>query len=926
MINPDKMFCPQCKVGWPVHPEDLFCGYCKKPLFEYELAPGARLIYENCVVPETLTFWIRNTGLRTISFNPIKVKPESALSPLSGTKLFTVEPGDKKPLKVRVHPQKLGMVEGKVSVIPCHPSQKTQSLPVVLKPIPEFTINPLQGEDSLVFVDYKKNDSKATVEFVVKVQKGEFYIGDIDCDPPWLKIQQSTIKERLFASKNPDETIKFDVELSKFPTENQVETQIYLKIEGQKTFLRTFTLKPRIKPELYLVDSLEYTILQGSEHTASLLMENKTGGDLVIKNITFPGFEQMLTVKDSLPLTISGAREKKVELTLNGAALKPGQYEIQMCITSNCYRKSIITVKLFVNIKKMPTHKHYLGIDFGTTNSCVSYLDSDHSREVKLIPLEPMYENGEVTDGYEIIPSLIVYLKDEPGSYKIGNAAQLLQTSPTHGPFFIRSVKRWIGYRWKRTFPFERERQPFQVVADILNRLIEKAEKHLKEKVERCVISHPTLFSQHQKLELKQAIEACGISQYFLVDEASAAAIGAIYQRKRESKKEDEAYKFMVYDFGGGTIDIVLSEVKVVNGNIEVNPLAWGGNPRFGGDNITQFIVDLIIKKCKEEILKATGISNFNFDIPYFQPTKIRTEPMPKEVHVATIRNTKLLYQKSETIKIGLSSRTSMAIDFRFLNLVISESRNRDSNITSIVDLDNDELTAKMVIEVHRKELEEYLQPILLKTLQKMEEMLIKEQVTKLDYILLAGQSSKIPLVKKMIEDHFKNARGNAPTEVQLMEKPKECVSIGACMLGRNRRVITRQRINLKNFTDKTHSRYGLASEEDGLPSFIEMIDRGKKLPSISEPLEIPLNDDLLFDIYEHFGKSNDLDPSNTAIVGSYNFDLPNGLSIENKDRADLKMIVREKDQVELSIHLPKQKEPIIAKVVRTEPPFVDEI
>ena len=160
------------------------------------------------------------------------------------------------------------------------------------------------------------------------------------------------------------------------------------------------------------------------------------------------------------------------------------------------------------------------------------------------------------------MPSSIVY-HSRPAteaSYSVGTAAEDFRTSGTDSPYYITSVKRWLGYQWHRQFPRELALQPLDVAADILEYIVAEAEAHLdtltsQSKITRCVVTYPTMFTRQQREDLRLAFEKIGITELILIDEASAASIGTIFQQREEPLRDNS--KLMVYDFGGGTIDIV---------------------------------------------------------------------------------------------------------------------------------------------------------------------------------------------------------------------------------------------------------------------------------------------------------------------------------------------------------------------------------
>ena len=141
------------------------------------------------------------------------------------------------------------------------------------------------------------------------------------------------------------------------------------------------------------------------------------------------------------------------------------------------------------------------------------------------------------------------------------------------------------------------------------------------------------MFAPEQQDDLRQAFENIGISELILIDEASAASMGIIFE---SDKTLQEDYRLLVYDFGGGTIDIVLSQVTIGGSDIAIEPIARDGERQYGGDDVTQAIVDFVLKEYGGRIERENP--GLNFEIPYFEPGRILQPTGNQEVDEATRR------------------------------------------------------------------------------------------------------------------------------------------------------------------------------------------------------------------------------------------------------------------------------------------------
>ena len=347
------------------------------------------------------------------------------------------------------------------------------------------------------------------------------------------------------------------------------------------------------------------------------------------------------------PITIEGGGQHNVEMQLLAVDVEPGNRTINFTINSNCVTGPEYEHVLNVKVNALEAYGHYLAIDFGTTNSCCAYLGAQD--------VPQLIELG--SDHSKIMPSSIIYHSQPQNGvlYKAGDEAETARTSEIDGPYYISSVKRWLGFNWNRQFPNNLELQPSDVVADILKHIIERAEKHLdtistKSKIKKCVITYPTMFGRRQQEDIQQAFERIGITDLKLIDEASAASLGAISQRRQQGD-----YRLLVYDFGGGTIDIVLSHVTNDGREITIEPLAHGGNPKYGGDDVTQAIVDFVLAEFGERIQREN--LNLSFSIPYLSPRRVWQSSGDQKKDEATLSNTRLLYNGAEELKRELSDQ-----------------------------------------------------------------------------------------------------------------------------------------------------------------------------------------------------------------------------------------------------------------------------
>ena len=359
-----------------------------------------------------------------------------------------------------------------------------------------------------------------------------------------------------------------------------------------------------------------------------------------------------------------------------------------------------------------------VGIDLGTTNSLVGYVDG--AGVPRVIP---------DAEGRKLLPSIVAYT---PNGIVVGEAARRqLARNPARTVY---SVKRFMGRGWKdvgeeaRHVPFEivpsalvvtiragdREVTPPEVSAQILRALKLQAEAHLGEPVERAVITVPAYFNDAQRQATKDAGRIAGLEVLRIVNEPTAASLAYGLQRLAQGV-------IAVYDLGGGTFDISILRVK--DGIFEV--LATNGNTHLGGDDFDRAVVQWLL----EDIRTVHG-ADLSKDLEAMQELRLGAE--------------------AAKCRLSSEQRTVLTIPF-------------------------ERFTYRR--EITRAELEGLIAPLVESTLGPCR-MALKDAglaVGQIDEIVLVGGSTRVPLVRQRVRDLF----GKTPHS-QL--NPDEVVALGAAV------------------------------------------------------------------------------------------------------------------------------------------------
>ncbi|TXE11729.1 molecular chaperone DnaK [Seonamhaeicola algicola] len=369
-----------------------------------------------------------------------------------------------------------------------------------------------------------------------------------------------------------------------------------------------------------------------------------------------------------------------------------------------------------------------IGIDLGTTNSCVSVMEGN---DPVVIP------NAE---GKRTTPSVIAFV--EGGEIKVGDPAKRQAvTNPTKTVY---SIKRFMGNKYSES-KNEAERVPYKVVkgdndtprvdidgrlytpqelsAMILQKMKKTAEDYLGQDVSRAVITVPAYFNDSQRQATKEAGEIAGLKVERIINEPTAAALAYGLDKKGSDQK------IVVFDFGGGTHDVSILELG--DGVFEV--LSTDGDTHLGGDDVDDKIINWLAEEFKAEE---------NMDL--------RQDPMSLQ----------RLKEAAEKAKIELSSSEQTEINLPYITATASGPKHLVRTLT-------------------RSKFEQLIDDLVKRTIEPCQSALKAAGLSKsdIDEIILVGGSTRIPAVQKAVENFF----GKAPSKGV---NPDEVVSLGAGIQG----------------------------------------------------------------------------------------------------------------------------------------------
>lgn len=375
-----------------------------------------------------------------------------------------------------------------------------------------------------------------------------------------------------------------------------------------------------------------------------------------------------------------------------------------------------------------------IGIDLGTTNSCVAVLDGDKPR---------VLENAE---GTRTTPSIIAYAED--GEVLVGQPAKRQAVTNPKNTLF--AIKRLIGRRFEdeevqrdiKIMPYAivkadngdawvevkgKKLAAPQISAEVLKKMKKTAEDFLGEPVTAAVITVPAYFNDAQRQATKDAGRIAGLDVKRIINEPTAAALAYGMDKKKGDTK------VAVYDLGGGTFDISIIEIDDVDGEQTFEVLATNGDTHLGGEDFDNRLINYLV----EEFKKEQGID-------------LRNDPLAMQ----------RLKESAEKAKIELSSASQTEVNLPYITADASGPKHLN-------------------IKVTRAKLESLVEDLIQRTIEPLKQALKDADLSvgEINDIILVGGQTRMPKVQEAVTAFF----GKEPRKDV---NPDEAVAVGAAIQG----------------------------------------------------------------------------------------------------------------------------------------------
>jgi molecular chaperone DnaK len=374
-----------------------------------------------------------------------------------------------------------------------------------------------------------------------------------------------------------------------------------------------------------------------------------------------------------------------------------------------------------------------IGIDLGTTNSCVSIMEGDSAKVI---------ENAE---GERTTPSVVAYTD---GETLVGSSAK--RQSVTNPENTLYAIKRLIGRKFSdEVVTKDAEMSPFKIIkaengdawvkangenlapqqvsAQILTKMKKSAEDYLGHEVKEAVVTVPAYFNDSQRQATKDAGKIAGLEVKRIINEPTAAALAFGLDKKTGDQK------IAVFDLGGGTFDISIIELAEIDGEKQFEVLSTNGDTFLGGEDFDLALIDHLVDEFKKDQ---------NFDL--------KTDP-------AALQRLK---EAAEKAKIELSSNQQTEINLPYITADSSGPKH-------------------LLIKLTRSKLEALVEPLVARSLKPVEIALkdAKLKTSDINDVILVGGQTRMPMVQEKVKEFF----GKEPRKDI---NPDEAVAVGAAVQG----------------------------------------------------------------------------------------------------------------------------------------------
>jgi len=805
-----------------------------------------------------------------------------------------------------------------------------------LLPKPKFDINP-----GIIELEWNNIDKEKNVEYELSIIKSKAIITEIKVfingsqDLITQGVRADDILNQIIIPEKCPLPFNFKINMSKINPGDEFNISFLINMQNRNNpislnasdLAHDLKIKVIYPPKLNFISKLPISVdvLKNAKSVnKEIEIENSGGGEIRILGVK-PKTKALIKndISDIIsfdiirnPIVLEQKNKWRIRYKIFPDQIDLPQLELIIIFnfqekTSGTWENKEKQIQLIIYLENY-REAELLAVDFGTTNSfCVAFTEGWDSQEYEI-------DLGDDADRKtKAIPSVIHYYpKNKPNQYTIGMESLINFLQGENNSF--RSFKRNIGeYNEKYTIisPDSKIKKvdADYLIIDYLKLFKDKVEEKIGYKFNNFIFTHPGKFSLTKLKIFKNILKKAGFESTFFLDEATAGALYFIKEKQGE-------YLLLVFDFGGGTVDITYLYVNHMD-SAEIKIIDIDGLNNFGGDDVTNAILNMITEKLEKQgkqiILPGKKHADSYMEQAYSNARRLWSF-IEKDIKIDVFNKgkfyrslTKLFYYNDATKRLDEEKIDRFEVLKSEVDNLIYEKISESVNLVLKIFERNDNVNKKNNLK---------------------------------RYILVSGQSSQIPLVKETFEAYKNGKRPQwnnngvsfiAKPEYSKLEydeyftfkdrdltKLKSCVASGAAIYCKN--IIKHGNIKVHNLKDKNWSRFGFKLPFLARSKFIELIPKNRKL--IPEKMIYSLNEidqniyaiavqskKIIFkengkildtiDIYEHFGYDDSITESNCQCVGRYIIDKPDQYEYNEID-AVIRLYITDQFEIKLDINI----------------------
>ncbi len=811
--------CSTCRL-WVLGADDGFCGFCSRPIIPCDIDIKKLVLITNVQNKKSLT--VTNQGAADLEIE-MSADIGDNICITFAPPAQTVKAGQSGLTVISIDPESMeyqrSVVTGHVVCRLGGKNQRSLKVPLTVKSGPRPQVSP-------EFVDFSDVVAGSSRQLQINVRNlggvplGIFQVLCEGLPPDFFEVRHpdGICLPDTKLSVEPGATLPLTVAVHRIPksiAQKQFDGAVLVHFSNYKNpptlripvLARIFSCSCSIDPSELKIDPCP----AGGTSTLRFKLVNDGSSELKIQAVEtdqkwlfVSGGENSFELLPSVPgeprQEVSEGQflyEREIELQVDASALPLGEQSGNILVRVNSAAEPF-SFPVTVNVIEPQEYHEYIGIDFGTTNSVVAI--NDAKRGLFLIKVQ-----NPVSELTELIPSVLVFkgsLESSVFGYEALNAANIYPENS------VRSIKRIMGCERPRTY-FGQQLTPSVLAGMILRKLVDLAELTFYRETEqycrfkRVIITVPANF---YGIQVKDILTACsnagletggqptalgqepaaGLGADIVLKEPTAGAIYCMYHLRGEPQFRDRLLSgkpmhLLIFDYGGGTVDVSLVGVQRPEGNgIELTCLATSGNNKIGGEGMTLSLMKELLRKCAaaNPVLDESLIREQHSALE----ARKRTEGWSAMSWGAILAARSTWKELAEKVKIILSSvdRTTVRVPAEaILSLMDRGIRTAQEDYTCSFDREEFELLIGGFLDQSKKLITDVIAKASVKASAKAgdtaEDLVV-------DYVLHTGRASLMPAVYHAAQEALPGLTDDQ--NIRRAELLKSCVARGAALYG----------------------------------------------------------------------------------------------------------------------------------------------